>query len=196
MNREEFNVSESIDKAFQSVDRKDFLPEEVRAEAGWDIPLPIGYGQTNSQPSTVRLMLEWLSPQPGDKVLDVGSGSGWSTALLAYLVGPEGEVFAVDKVPELVKFGEQNAKRAGVKNAKFFEAGVGFGLPDFAPFDRILVSASAASLPEELLGQLQVSGRLVVPVASTMYVVDKTGNGSYESSEHPGFAFVPLVSAG
>lgn len=182
-----------IDKALHVVDRSLFLPAEVRADADLDVPLPIGFGQTNSQPTTVRWMLEWLDPQPGDKVLDVGSGSGWTTALLAHLVGPKGRVYAVELVPELVQFGAHNAKRAGVKNARFFEAGEVFGLPDFAPYNRILVSAAAQEVPNELLVQLQIGGRLVIPVRSSIYVIDKTGRDKYESMEHPGFAFVPLV---
>lgn len=182
-----------VDEALRAVDRSLFLPAEVRADANLDIPLPIGVGQTNSQPTTVRRMLRWLDPQPGDKVLDVGSGSGWTTALLAYLVGPKGSVYAVELVPELVRFGAHNAKRAGVKNARFFEAGKVFGLPDFAPYNRILVSAAATQVPSELLEQLQIGGRLVIPVHSSIWVIDKTGHEKYETVQHPGFAFVPLL---
>lgn len=182
-----------VDEALRVVDRSLFLPAEVRADADLDVPLPIGFGQTNSQPTTVRLMLQWLDPQPSDKVLDVGSGSGWTTALLAHLVGPRGSVYAVELVPELVQFGAHNAKRAGVKNARFFEAGDVLGLLDFAPYNRILVSAAATEVPKELLEQLQIGGRLVIPVGSSIYVIDKIGREKYESTQHPGFAFVPLL---
>lgn len=185
-----------VGQALRAVDRSLFLPPEVRAAADLDMPLPIGFGQTNSQPTTVRWMLEWLDPQPGDKVLDVGSGSGWTTALLAHLVGPKGRVYAVELVPELVRLGAHNAKWAGVKNARFFEAGEVFGLPDFAPYNRILVSAAAPEVPNELLQQLQIGGRLVIPVRSSIYVIDKTGREKYESTEHRGFAFVPLLREG
>src|SRR3990167_5795569 len=111
-----------IEEAFEVVDRAKFMPKDVRHLAGYDQAVPIGYGQTISQPYTVSLMLQWLDPQPGDKVLDIGSGSGWTTALLAYLVGPKGKVYAVERIPELVEFGRDNCERFGVKNAYFSTA--------------------------------------------------------------------------
>lgn len=182
-----------IEQAFQAVARADFLPAEAKARASADEPIPIGYGQTNSQPYTVRLMLEWLNPQLGEKILDVGSGSGWTTALLSFLVGPTGKVYAVEKVPELVKFGRDNCRRLGIKNVHFYLAGKGYGLPEFAPYDRILVSAAAAEVPEDLVAQLKTGGRLVIPIHSSIYVIDKTGSQDYTIFEHPGFAFVPLL---
>lgn len=183
----------SINKAFDVIKREDFLPEDLQDRAYVDAPLPIGFGQTNSQPSTVKMMLEWLDPQPGDKILDVGSGSGWTSALLSYLVGPKGQIYAVEKIPELVEFGRDNCQRAGVKNANFYEAGSQFGLPKFAPYDRILVSASADKLPEGLIGQLKVGGIMVAPVLNSIVIVHKTDTKNYETVEKFGFSFVPLV---
>ena len=183
----------SIDEAMEAVRRTDFLPAETKELGGFDTPLPIGYGQTNSQPTTVRLMLEWLDPQPGDKILDVGSGSGWTTALLSCLAGPKGRVYAVEKVPELVDFGAENCRRFGVKNASFFAAGKTFGLEEHQPYDRILVSAAAGELPAELIKQLKIGGTMVIPVNHSIFVIHKTGNDSYEEEEHPGFVFVPLL---
>jgi len=181
-----------ITGAFEAIDRAQFLPPALREEADVDVPLPIGYGQTNSQPTTVRMMLEWLDPHPGDKVLDVGSGSGWSTALLGYIVRPKGKVYAVERVPELLVFGRSNVKRAGIRNAEFFQASDVFGLSDHAPFDRILVSATAGTLPRELVEQLKTGGKLVIPVGSTIYEITKTKEG-LRTTPHPGFAFVPLI---
>lgn len=175
------------------VDRANFVPKDLRGSADIDAPLPIGYGQTNSQPYTVRLMLRWLDPQPGDKVLDVGSGSGWTTALLAYLVGSKGWVYAVERVPELVEFGEENCQRTGVKNARFFTAGDEFGLPKEAPFDRILVSASADELPPELVDQLKIGAKMVIPVQNDILEITKKSAGDLDIKRHPGFAFVPLL---
>lgn len=191
------NISMSngtIDEAFEKVDRAQFMPPDVRHLAGIDNAVPIGYGQTISQPYTVRLMLEWLDPKAGEKILDVGSGSGWTTALLAYLVGPKGRVYAVERVPELVDFGRENNERLGVRNIKFFQAGEEFGLPDEAPFNRILVSASADEFPEELMAQLKISGKLVIPVGSDILEITKTSeqNGR-DVRKHPGFVFVPLL---
>ncbi len=184
---------DSINQAFKSIHRVDFVPEGLKDQASIDIPLPIGFGQTISQPTTVRLMMEWLEAQPGEKVLDIGAGSGWTTALLSSMIGPKGKVFAVEKIPELVKFGTDNCKQAGIKNISFFTAGTHLGLSDFAPYDRILVSAAASKLPKEFLNQLKVGGRLVIPINNSIFVIDKNGYNSFESTEHHGFVFVPLV---
>ncbi|MBI2008998.1 protein-L-isoaspartate O-methyltransferase [Candidatus Saccharibacteria bacterium] len=168
------------------------LPDLV-GSADFDMPLPIGFGQTISQPTTVRLMLGWLEPQLGDKVLDVGSGSGWTTALLAHLVGPSGKVYAVELVPELVKFGRQNCSRIGIKNARIYQAGRKYGLPKEAPFERILVSAAAEELPTELIDQLSVGGKMVIPVRNDILEIEKTSAKDTEVVVHSGFVFVPLV---
>jgi protein-L-isoaspartate(D-aspartate) O-methyltransferase len=183
-----------IAEAFVKTPRDAFLHVEEQDYADLDAPLSIGYGQTNSQPTTVRMMLEWLDVKPGQKVLDVGSGSGWTTALLACLVGPKGRVVAVEKVPELVKFGETNVKKLGRNNISFHVAKSGvFGWPDDAPFDRILVSAAPDQLPDELLDQLKLGGKMVIPVKTTMLVLEKTPDGRIKREAYPGFSFVPLV---
>jgi protein-L-isoaspartate(D-aspartate) O-methyltransferase len=182
-----------LDEAFEAVPRIKFLRPENRALYQVDVPLSIGYQQTNSQPSTVRMMLRWLDPQTGDKVLDVGSGSGWTTALLAYLVGSTGTVYAVEKIAELMKFGQENCRRLNIHNVRFFQAGKTYGLPAFAPYDRILVSAAAATLPNDLLDQLKVGGRIVIPTNTSINVIDRLDHETYEHKEHPGFVFVPLV---
>lgn len=184
-----------VDEAFAHVPRRSFLPSEVIGEADFDVALPIGFGQTNSQPYTVQLMLEWLEVEPGNKVLDVGSGSGWTTALLAYLTGPRGKIYAVELIPELVEFGKENCRSFGVKNAWFYQAGNGYGLPRFAPYDRILVSASPNEVPKELLDQLKVGGKMVIPVNYDILEIEKLAANEYETTAHKngGFVFVPLV---
>ncbi len=182
-----------IDEAFEAVDRANFVPRELRESVDIDAPLPIGYGQTNSQPYTVRMMLEWLGAMPGDKVLDVGSGSGWTTALLSHLVGPKGRIYAVERVPELVEFGQENCQRLGIENAHFFTAGNEFGMPDEAPYERILVSASADELPQELVDQLKVGGKMVIPVYEDILEITKKSKSDLDIKKHPGFVFVPLL---
>jgi protein-L-isoaspartate(D-aspartate) O-methyltransferase len=184
---------DAIAAAFQAMPREGFVPATQRAAAGLDMPLPIGYEQTNSQPATVRLMLEWLNVQPGQDVLDVGSGSGWTTALLAILTGPAGQVYAVELVPALLEFGRANCERAGLTNAIFFGAGPVLGLPEHAPYDRILVSAAARSLPPTLLDQLKPGGRMVIPVGDEIRVITKSDRGRIQTMAYPGFAFVPLI---
>jgi len=184
---------DKIDKIFESTDRKLFLPEEQSGFSDSDRPLPIGFAQTNSQPSTVKMMLEWLEVEPGCKILDVGSGSGWTAALLSKLTGPTGKVYAVEIIPELVEFGRRNAVEAGIKNVRFFKAGKQFGLARYAPYDRILVSATTDELPKVLLAQLKVGGKMVIPVHRDILEITKYDKGAYETFIHPGFLFVPLV---
>lgn len=181
-----------LDQAFSRIDRSEFLPDPVKGVSQVNSPLPIGHNQTNSQPSTVYKMLQWLEPQPGDKVLDIGSGSGWTTALLAKLVGDEGFVHAVEIVPELVEFGRQNCQRIGITNVQFYHAGSELGLPSHAPFQRILVSAATDHLPDQLLSQLAIGGKMVIPINNTMNIVTKSSQEHPEIIEEPGFAFVPL----
>lgn len=181
-----------IDQAFAAVNRADFVLPEDKRFADVDMPLPIGYGQTISQPSTVRRMLEWLDARPGDTVLDIGSGSGWTTALLAHIVGANGKVYAVEIIPELLKMGEQNCQRLGIDNAFFFPAGDTIGLAKYAPYDRILVSAAAHEMKEELGQQLKTGGKLVIPIDYTIFEMIKIDSG-WLQHPHPGFVFVPLI---
>lgn len=186
-------ADDRIAQAFDAFPRELFLPGSAKQSAGIDAPIPIGFNQTNSQPSTVRRMLEWLAVQPGNRVLDIGSGSGWTTALLSYLAGQSGHVVAVERIPALVDMGRENCKKAHVQNAGFHQAREGiFGWPEGAPYDRILVSAAADELPEELLGQLKEGGKMEVPVRTSIWVIEKQNRG-VRKTEHPGFYFVPLL---
>ena len=192
MQSNEVLSSPEIVEAFSSISRETFLPEEYKSFAGEDRPLNIGYGQTNSQPSTVAFMLELLQPQTGDTVLDVGAGSGWTTALLAHIVGKKGRVYGVEIVEELVEFGNNNLKLLSVKNASIQLADKEIGLASKAPFDRILVSAAAQNMPQALIDQLAFGGRMVLPIDYSIWSLDKQADGSIDTNEYPGFAFVPL----
>jgi protein-L-isoaspartate(D-aspartate) O-methyltransferase len=185
-------VDDRVNEAFASTPRAQFLPRLARGRASYDGPIGIGRGQTNSQPRTVRDMLRLLEVREGDRVLDVGSGSGWTTALLAQLTGPTGEVLGVELEPELVTFGRRNLERSERPWARIEQAEPGrLGRPDEAPYDRILVSAEARTLPQALVDQLGDEGRMVVPVAGVMLLVRKTERGIV-ISQHGGYRFVPL----
>jgi protein-L-isoaspartate(D-aspartate) O-methyltransferase len=186
-------MMDELTEAFRAVPRWNFLPDNVVGQVDMDAPLPIGHGSTNSQPSTVARMLEWLEVEPGQKILDVGSGSGWTSALLAHLAGQNGYVVAVERVPELVEFGRENADRLGIKHIEFHQAGDTVGWPDEAPYDRILVSADARDLPDDLTEQLAPGGIMVIPVAGSIFKIEKDENDELIAYEHPGYAFVPLV---
>ena len=182
-------------KAFRSVDRADFVLPKYTEEAYGDYPLPIGGGGTISQPSTVAFILELLSPELGDTVLDVGSGSGWTTALLSELVGPKGAVWGVEIVPQLVKFGKENLAKYDFPHANITTADKDtLGLPKHAPYDKILVSAAAEELPEQLIEQLAAGGRLVIPIVNSIWQIDKKEDGEIKEKEFHGFVFVPLLT--
>ena len=179
-----------VTDAFATWPREGFLPEDLRPRASFDGPLDIGWGQTNSQPRTVEDMLRLLDVRPGQRVLDVGSGSGWTTALLAHLTGPEGEVLGVELEPDLVEFGRGNLARTAQDWADIRQARPGvFGWPEGAPYDRILVSAEPRKLPDELVAQLADDGVMVIPVGGSML---RVANPGPEISRHGGYRFVPL----
>lgn len=183
----------SIIVAFEHVDRKDFVPLERRVFSYQDDALAIGYGQTISQPLTVVFMLELLAPQKGEKILDLGSGSGWTTALLADVVGPSGMVAGVERIPELVTFGKENLAKYNYGQAKIAKAGDELGFSEEAPFDRILVSAAAAKLPRPLVDQLKVGGVMVIPVGNAIQKVTKLSGEEVAIETYEGFEFVPLL---
>lgn len=182
----------NIIEAFRKIDRADFVLDSSAPDVYGDYPLPIGYGQTISQPRTVAMMLEMLSPREGENVLDIGSGSGWTTALLAYIVGDKGSVIGLERVDSLVAFGSNNLRKYQFKNAKIVHATNGLGLPH-EKFDRILVSAAADEFPVELTQQLKMGAKLVIPVRNSIYEVTKKENDAFEIKKYYGFSFVPLV---
>jgi len=185
--------TKEIEEAFKNIDRADFVKDDYRAEAYEDYPLPIGYGQTISQPSTVAFMLELLEPKVGDKILDLGSGSGWTTALLAQIVGEKGKVIGLERIPELVEYGQVNLAKYNFRQARIEKADTRLGVPKDAPFCKILVSASTEELPKGLIKQLKTGGVLVIPVGNSILRVDRTETGILQKS-YEGFVFVPLIT--
>jgi protein-L-isoaspartate(D-aspartate) O-methyltransferase len=183
-------------EAFSAIRREDFIPPEFEQQAETNIPLPIGYGQTVSQPLTVAVMLELLDVTAGISVLDVGSGSGWSTALLAHIVGENGKVTAVERIPELYDFGKKNIDKfgyVGMGRVKCVLGDGSDGYPGGAPYDRILVSASAEEIPRALKEQLKIGGKMVIPIYNALAYVEKRGEDDFYIERFPGFLFVPLI---
>lgn len=190
--------STKVIKAFKKINRRDFLLPEHLEHAAENRAIPINFGQTNSQPLTVAIMLELLKVKDGDKVLDIGYGSGWQTALLAEMTGPAGKVVAIERIPELCRFGEKNVKKYNLKNITFVCADGTKGYNKEEPYDKIIVAAAAEiGIPDVFLNQLKVGGRLVIPIGKyeqDMVVVEKISKNDFKEHRIPGFQFVPLVA--
>ena len=185
--------SPQIIAAFEKVDRKYFVPEDLTELTYLDRPLPIGEGQTISQPSTVAFMLELLEPYAGQKILDIGAGSGWTTSLLCAIVGEQGSVLGLERIDVLVERGRENLSKLGFgKQCRIEKAGEVLGRPGEI-FDRILVSASSEEVPTALFSQLNVGGVLVIPVKDTIYRFTKLSEEEISKEAYPGFRFVPLI---
>lgn len=193
--------SAEIERALRKIDRAKFVPPGYADVAYEDVPLSIGVGQTISQPYTVVFMLELLGPKKGEHIMDVGSGSGWQTALLAELVGPEGKIYAIEIVPELCVMQENNiAQFPGLgQRISFYCQNAAGGLPDVAHetggFNAIIAAAEVHEVPLLWRQQLKVGGRLVYPKAGSIFFEIKNADGTFEADAHPDFAFVPFVES-
>ncbi len=186
----------AIIQAFIDIDRAKFTPAEHRAHAYEDVSIPLAPGSSMSQPSVVAFMLELLQPRPNNTVLEVGSGSGYQTALLGKLVHPHGKVFAVEVQPNMAELTRSNMEPCKLPHVSCIEGSGAHGIPEHAPFDRVVVGAAASKFPEDLRAQLAVGGRLVVPIGNEtqdVVVMMRLSDQEYDEERYPGFSFVPLV---
>jgi protein-L-isoaspartate(D-aspartate) O-methyltransferase len=179
--------------AMTAVPRHEFVAEELRSRAYEDVPLPIGGGQTISQPYIVAAMTAALHLEPSDRVLEIGTGCGFQAAVLSLLAK---EVFTIERRPELASAASATLARLGYANAHAHCGDGTLGLPDFAPFDAILVAAAAPSVPKPLLAQLAEGGRMILPVGDTehqeLQLIEKHGD-TFPTKMLEGCRFVPLV---
>jgi len=181
--------------AMASVPRHEFVPPAEEAYAYINNALPIGHGQTISQPYIVALMTDLLDPQPGHSVLEIGTGSGYQAAILSQLVR---QVYSIEVIPELAAQAQQRLLRLGYNNV-LVKAGDGnAGWPEHAPYDGIIVTAAAAQVPETLLAQLRNGGRMVIPVGESgdqeLVLIEKSASGAIAERSILPVAFVPLVA--
>jgi len=200
--------SKKLEEALRKIKREHFVPEKYRGSAYIDYPLPIGHGQTISQPYTVVTMTEMLDVKPGQKILEIGAGSGWQAALLGYLIGPKGKVCTVEINEWLADFARNNISKTGLKNVEVIHGDGSMGLPKeffrkrFSTnltekgFDRIIITAAASKVPEPLKEQLKEGGKLVAPIGNIfnqrMVLFEKKGSKLKEIGEKGYFRFVPL----
>lgn len=187
-----------IVQAFRAIKREDFLSPDMRQLANEDEALPLGLGQTISQPSVVAFMLELLGPQEGERVLDIGAGSGWTTALLAAVVGEKGRVVGIEVFPELAELAKTNVAQYGFLEKGLVEIFCKDGAEGHtaeAPYERILVSAALPrkELPPAWKEELGPGGTLVVPIGHSLWRFEKTEDGEWKEREYPGFLFVPFL---
>lgn len=188
-------LAESVMAAMKRVPRQDFVPEELQPRAFYNGPLPIGKGQTISQPFIVALMSDLLNPHPEHTVLEIGTGSGYQTAVLACLVR---QVYSVEIIETLAEASRERLDKQGYRNIEL-RAGDGYyGWPEHAPYDGIIVTAAAPRVPQPLVDQLRVGGRLVIPVGypysyQELKVLEKQAEDKIETRTILGVSFVPLT---
>ena len=189
--------SEPVLEAIERVERRHFVRPDDASDAYDNAPLPIGRGQTISQPLVVALMSEALAISPGDRVLEIGTGSGYQAAVLAEMGT---EVYSVEIIPKLAEWAKANLSIAGYRDVELRTADGFFGWDEHVPYDAIIVTAAASRIPRPLIPQLRVGGRLVVPVGSnawdqTLWVIERTDEGETSTNLGP-VRFVPLTGEG
>lgn len=187
--------SNAVEKAMLSVPREVFIPEEKKASAYIDRPIDIGSGQTISAPHMIAIMTEVMQLSSGQKVLEVGTGSGYHAAVVSHIVGKQGHVYSVERYEHLAEVARQRLGKSNIENVSVVVGDGSLGLEEFAPYDCIYVTCSAPSVPDPLKNQVRVGGRIVIPVGritGQLLVLTKEKKGFHEKS-YGGCAFVPLI---
>ena len=184
-----------VELAIRKNPRHEFVPKSLLNRAYKDTPLSLMKKQTISQPSVVSRMTELLNVKKGQKILEIGSGSGWQSAILSFLIG-NGEVFSIERHPELVEFAKENLDKLGIQNVNVILGDGSLGLLKKAPFDRIIITAACKKVPPPLFEQLSLDGLLIAPVGEypqSLILFKKTPQGIIEIKNQPGYVFVPLL---
>lgn len=187
--------SQVVEKAFLDIPREVFVPDNIKRYAYLDTPLEIGQGQTISAPHMVAIMVEALDLKKGQKVLEIGAGSGYHAAIVANIIGKNGHVYTIERFSNLTEFAKNNLKKAKITNVTVEKGDGSEGLGQYAPYDRIYVTCAAPDIPQPLIDQLKDSGKLMIPVGQmicNLELIEKLGN-KIKTKNLGGCAFVPLV---
>jgi len=189
--------SKKVIEAMSKVPREEFVPEYLRRYAYDDRPLEIGSGQTISAPHMVAIMTEALDVKPKQKILEIGSGSGYQAAILAEMVKENGKIYTIERIKSIKEFAERNLSNLGYKNVKVILGDGTLGYGKEAPYDRIIVTAGAPKIPKSLVLQLKLRGKLLIPIGGRMYqdliLVEKEDNEKIKKKNLCGCVFVPLI---
>jgi len=187
--------TKAVEKAFLEIPREMFVPVNIKRQAYLDNPLEIGEGQTISAPHMVAIMCEALDIKKGQKVLEIGAGSGYHAAIVSKLVGETGHVYSVERIESLAEQAKNNLESVGIKNVTVKQGDGSEGLYNNAPYDRIYVTCASPRIPEPLLDQLKDAGRLLIPIGNRicrLELIEKKGK-QIQSTYLGGCAFVPLI---
>jgi len=190
-----FLTDNRVESALRNIPRHEFVPESELEYAYDNEPLSTMKKQTISQPGVVTRMTEWLNVKNGQNILEIGTGSGWQSAILSYLVGT-GTVYSIERHPELVKFAQENLKKLNIDNVHVILGDGTLGYLQASPYDRIIITAACSEIPLPLLDQLKENGLIIAPVGdSSQYLVllQKTSKGMIEIKKQSKYVFVPLV---
>ena len=187
--------SKEIEKAFLRIPREEFVPNIFEKHAYSDMPLEIGNGQTISAPHMVAIMCEELDLKKGQKILEIGTGSGYHAAIVAKIIEPKGQIYSIERHKNLAEKAKQHLKNLNIKNIIIKIGDGSEGLKKYSPYDRIYVTCAAPTIPQPLIDQLKDPGKILIPVGSTictLYLLEKN-NGKIKLENLGGCAFVPMV---
>jgi protein-L-isoaspartate(D-aspartate) O-methyltransferase len=187
--------SKSVEEVFNSVDRDLFVPLHLKNKAYMDKPLPIGQNQTMSSPHMVAIMVEELDVKEGQTVLEIGTGSGYHSAIVSLLVGKNGMVYSIERSPALADLAERNLKKAGITNVSVIVGDGSIGYKKHAPYDRIYLTCAAPSTPKTFFDQLDTTGKLIIPVGgmTSQLLLFEKKDKKIIRHDLGGCAFMPLV---
>jgi len=189
-------VAKEVIEAMNKIDRKIFVSEEYEESAYLEVPLPIGFGQTISAPHMVGIMCSALNLSHGDKVLEIGTGSGYNTAVISLLVGDDGHIYTIERIAELAEIARRRMELLRIKNVTVVVGDGKNGLAEYSPFDKIVVTCYARKIPEQLLSQLSDNGILLCPVGNELVQVLKRitkVRGKIHEENLMEVKFVPLI---